>query len=123
MWRVLVESGDELIRHFELDTYGLDTIINEHAKDPLRVERDDIALLAMSGLREQYLVMRLQDSHDAPSDDVGRACSLRAYLYDKYVYRHDEPKQGDGRNGEVRNGDAKQVSEPENRVSPERPAA
>src|ERR1700690_1904862 len=92
---VLVESGDELIRYFELDTYRLDTIINEHADDLLRVERDDIALLAMSGLREQSLVMRLQESHGAPGDDTGRARSLRAYLYDKYVYRNDEPKHAD----------------------------
>ncbi len=125
---VLVESGDELIRHFELDTYRLDTIINEHAEDVLRVERDDIALLAMSGLREQYRVMRLQEAHGAPGDDNGRARSLRAYLYDKYVYRHDEPKHGDVKNGDARNGEIKRVdgkaaSEPEIRVSLERPAA
>ena len=120
---VLVESGDELIRHFELDTYRLDTIINEHADDVLRVERDDIALLAMSGLREQYLMLRMQDSYAVPGDDSSRACSLRAYLYEKYVYRHDEPKHGGGRNGEARNGDTKQVSESEIRVALECPAA
>jgi|SRR5271166_849905 len=120
---VLVESGDELIRHFELDTYRLDSIINEHAEDVLRVERDDIALLAMSGLREQYLVMRMQENHGAPSDETGRACSLRAYLYDKYVYRHDEPKHNNGRNGDTKHVDVKSISEPEIRISLERPAA
>lgn len=120
---VLVESGDELIRHFELDTYRLDTIINEHADDLLRVERDDIALLAMSGLREQYLVLRLHGSHGTPSDDPSRARSLRAYLYDKYVYRHDEAKHGDAKNGEIKHVDMTAAAEPEIRVSLERPAA
>jgi hypothetical protein len=94
---VLVESGDELIRYFELDTYRLDSIINAHAEEFMRVERDDIALLALNGLREQYLLMRLQDSNGAPNDEAGHARSLRAYLYDKYVYRHEETRQGDGK--------------------------
>jgi len=89
---VLVESGDELIRYFELDAYRLDSIINEQAGATTRVDRDDIALLAMSGLREQYLVMRMQDGSAVPHEPVpGR--SLRNYLYDKYVYRHDEQRQ------------------------------
>ncbi len=89
---VLVESGDELIRYFELDTYRLDSIINEQAGPSVRVERDDIALLAMSGLREQYLVMRMQDGTQAPHEPPGPARSLRNYLYDKYVYRSEEAR-------------------------------
>ncbi len=96
---VLVESGDELIRYFELDTYRLDSIINEQADEMLRVERDDIALLAMNGLREQYLMMRLQDCHGAASDEAGHSRSLRAYLYDKYVYRHEETRQAEPKPG------------------------
>jgi hypothetical protein len=42
--RYLVESGDELIRYFELDAYRLDSIINEQAGATTRVDRDDIAL-------------------------------------------------------------------------------
>jgi hypothetical protein len=87
---VLVESGDELIRYFELDSYQLETIINEHADEALRVDRDDIALLAMSGLREQYLVMRMKESNGATHESVSPARSLRNYLYDKYVYRTEE---------------------------------
>jgi hypothetical protein len=91
---VLVESGDELIRYFELDAYRLDSIINEHAGASTRVDRDDIALLAMSGLREQYLVMRMQDGTAMPQEPApGR--SLRNYLYDKYVYRNEEYRQSD----------------------------
>lgn len=87
---VLVESGDELIRYFELDAFRLEAIINDQVEDPQRVERDDIALLAMSGLREEYLVMRLRDGD---ADGAARARSLRGYLYDKYVYRTLEHRQ------------------------------
>jgi hypothetical protein len=89
---VLVESGDELIRYFELDTYRLDSIINEEAQPNVRVDRDDIALLAMSGLREQYLVMRMQDGTPAGHEAAIPGRSLRNYLYDKYVYRHEEAR-------------------------------
>lgn len=86
---VLVESGDELIRYFELDAFRLESIINEHAERGREVERDDIALLAMSGLREEYLVMRL-NSTGGPAEPVP-VRSLRRYLYDKYVYRNLDP--------------------------------
>jgi hypothetical protein len=99
---VLVESGDELIRYFELDAFRLETIINEGVDQGRQVDRDDIALLAMSGLREEYLAMRIKEGHGkeghgkdghgkeangASSDAASRARSLRGYLYDKYVYR------------------------------------
>jgi hypothetical protein len=88
---VLVESGDELIRYFELDAFRLDSIINENVEEGRQVERDDVALLAMSGLREEYLVMRLKDGNGAPVGATSQGRSLRRYLYDKYVYR-----SGDG---------------------------
>ena len=91
---VLVESGDELIRHFELDAYRLEGIINDRARDDARVDRDDIALLAMSGLREQYLVMRL-NRNGSPVDADASKHSLRVYLYDKYIYRNEERKERD----------------------------
>lgn len=103
---VLVESGDELIRYFELDAYRLDNIINEQASTSTRVDRDDIALLAMSGLREQYLVMRMQDGTVVPQEAVSPGRSLRNYLYDKYVYRNEEHRHGESpaRSSEAENG-------------------
>lgn len=89
---VLVESGDELIRYFELDSYRLDSIINEYANDEQRVDRDDIALLAMSGLREQYLLMRMRDGSSSSVEAAIPDRSLRNYLYEKYVYRAPEAK-------------------------------
>jgi hypothetical protein len=84
---VLVESGDELIRYFELDAFRLDSIINENVEEDRQVDRDDVALLAMSGLREEYLVMRLKEGNGAPVGTAPQGRSLRRYLYDKYVYR------------------------------------
>ena len=74
---VLVESGDELIRHFELDAYRLEGIINDRARDDARVDRDDIALLAMSGLREQYLVMRSEPQRLAAGRRRAQAFAAR----------------------------------------------
>ena len=99
---VLVESGDELIRYFELDAFRLESIINEQVDEGRQVDRDDIALLAMSGLREEYLVMRLKEGDSTPVDAALRAHSLRGYLYDKYVYRNSEQRSDGlayGRNG------------------------
>ena len=92
---VLVESGDELIRYFELDAFRLESIINEATGPNTRVDRDDIALLAMSGFREQYLVMRMQDGTIVPQESPGNGRSLRNYLYDKYVYRNEETRQAE----------------------------
>jgi hypothetical protein len=90
---VLVESGDELIRYFELDAFRLETIINEHVEAARQVDRDDIALLAMGGLRDEYLMMRLNDGELVSGDSGLPARSLRHYLYDKYVYRNSEQRQ------------------------------
>src|SRR6202163_3987333 len=46
---VLVESGDELIRYFELDAFRLESIINEHVEEGRTVHRDTIALLPIRG--------------------------------------------------------------------------
>ena len=90
---VLVESGDELIRYFELDAFRLESIINDHVEEGRQVDRDDIALLAMSGLREEYLVMRLKEGDGGDGGDgTAPAHSLRRYLYDKYVYRNSETR-------------------------------
>lgn len=96
---VLVESGDELIRYFELDAFQLESIINENVGEGRQVDRDDIALLAMSGLREEYLVMRLTDGHAATAESAAQSRSLRRYLYDKYVYRNGESQYTAAANG------------------------
>ena len=115
---VLVESGDELIRYFELDAFRLETIINEGVEEGRQVDRDDIALLAMSGLRDEYLVMRLKDGNGTSPDPSNSARSLRGYLYDKYVYRSAEPSPA---NCTHHGGDG--VPEPNVRVLHRQPVA
>jgi hypothetical protein len=83
-----------LIRYFELDAFRLESIINDNVDEGRQVERDDIALLAMSGLREEYLVMRLKDGNGAEADGNSHGRSLRRYLYDKYVYRSADSHNG-----------------------------
>jgi hypothetical protein len=81
---VLAEAGDELIRHFELDAFQLDSIVNDQVDPKDQVARDDIALLAMVSLRHDYLRMRLNE--DGQASAATPADSLRRYLYDKYIY-------------------------------------
>jgi hypothetical protein len=90
---VLVESGDELIRFFELDAFRLESIINDKVEADQQVDRYDIALLAMSGLREEYLVMRLKEGDSRAEGAALPARSMRGYLYDKYVYRNIEARR------------------------------
>jgi hypothetical protein len=102
---VLVESGDELIRYFELDAFRLEAIINDEVEPKSQVDRDDIALLALSGLRDEYLHMRLDNGGGSvPSTESAR--SLRRYLYDKYVYRNleQQPKQSAAPGADLPNG-------------------
>ena len=112
---VLVESGDELIRYFELDAFRLETIINEHVEEARQVDRDDIALLAMSGLRDEYLMMRLNDGEGVSGDSALPARSLRHYLYDKYVYRNAEQRpdcQAESENDSVAPQELRQLRQP-----------
>ena len=87
---VFVESGADLLRFFDLDAARLEAIINEEVDPARRVDRDDIALLALTGAQEPYAALMLSElNRDERSG--GRAGelsdSLRQYLYEKYVYR------------------------------------
>jgi hypothetical protein len=87
---VFVESGAELLRFFELDAARLEAIINEGADPMRRVEREDIALLALTGASEPYAALMLSELN---RDDRNRqrpgeiSDSVRQYLYAKYMYR------------------------------------
>jgi hypothetical protein len=87
---VFVESGAELLRFFDLDAARLEGIINDGVDATRRVERDDIALLALTGGQEPYAALLLSElnKEERSGTAVGElANSLRQYLYDKYVYR------------------------------------
>lgn len=88
---VFVESGAELLRYFDLDAARLETIINGSIGSERRVERDDIALLALTGAQDPYAALKLSelnhvDDHAARNGEL--SSSLRRYLYEKYVYRN-----------------------------------
>lgn len=90
---VFVESGPEIIRHFDLDAARLDGIINEGVDAAQCVAHDDIQLLAMSGAQQAYVKLSLRSlgrrmngetrggNHEDPFDGP-----LKQYLYVKYGY-------------------------------------
>jgi hypothetical protein len=98
---VFVEAGSELLRYFELDASRLNSIVNDSAGDDLRVDYEDVQLLALSGLPPPYLRLKLShlngagNGHDEQaSGEAARtderpdqvAQSLRRYLYEKYLF-------------------------------------
>jgi hypothetical protein len=87
---VFVESGAELLRFFEIDASRLEAIINGGVDIERRVERDDIALLALTGTQEPYAALKLSELDRTERRERTAAElseSLRQYLYAKYVYR------------------------------------
>ncbi len=88
---VLLESGPELMRHFELDASRIASILNDGVAADAQVDTDDIQLIAMSALQRTYLKLR---QHGNASGNGGTAAalpegpeaSLRQYLYDKYLH-------------------------------------
>jgi hypothetical protein len=87
---VFVESGTDLLRFFELDAARLEAIINEGVETAKRVDREDIALLALAGGQEPYAALLLSELNQRDGAGAARGeppGSLRQYLYDKYVYR------------------------------------
>jgi len=87
---VLVEAGVDSLRFFDLDAARLDAIINGDADPEKRVAREDLALLALTGGQESYAVLKLNElvQTDEPLRSKDLTGSLREYLYEKYVYRH-----------------------------------
>lgn len=87
---VFVESGSELLRFFDIDAAKLETIINNDVQADRRVDRDDIALLALTSAQEPYAALKLSELERAerPRQSAAELLeSLRQYLYAKYVYR------------------------------------
>jgi len=93
---VFVESGAELLRFFEVDAARLEAIVNGGVDLERRVDRDDIALLALTSTQEPYAALKLSelDRRERGRSPAALADSLRQYLYAKYVYRPtDEPDE------------------------------
>src|SRR5579871_5784399 len=92
---VFVESGAEMLRFFDIDASKLEAIINHGVDVERRVERDDIALLALTGSQEPYAALKLSElnrSERKRQNPAELSESLRQYLYAKYVYRPASPE-------------------------------
>ncbi len=110
---VFLDHGQELSHHFDLDAARLEAIINEDADEKSRVDREDIQLLAMSGFVRPYARWSIEPRVVRPQaataedptrtkdkkaegangkarhlevDEDGTSVSLRAYLFEKYLY-------------------------------------
>jgi hypothetical protein len=85
---VLMESGGELLRHFELDISRLDSIVNEGLTNhDLRVEREDLRVIALHGMHRPFPGSTLGDPPRAPGTEAMQGSidqTLRQYIYDKY---------------------------------------
>ena len=87
---VFVESGVELLRFFDIDATKLEAIINNGVHTERRVDRDDIALLALTSAQEPYAALKLSelDQTERPRQSAAELLdALRQYLYAKYLYR------------------------------------
>lgn len=86
---LFIEFGNELTSYFELDTEHLNRIINDGiaAESENRVDQEDLNLIAMSGIRENHLYVRLnylnQELHN--HSDGENQNMLKRYLYKKYM--------------------------------------
>ena len=99
---VFVEWGSELLRFFDLDAARLDAIINDGLAGEARVDREDIALLALTGSQEPYAALKLcalERSEHRGQSPAELSESLRRYLYSKYLYGSD-PAAGPGQRRE-----------------------
>jgi len=91
---VFVEWGSELLRFFDIDAARLEAIINDGVVDSeRRVDRDDIALLALTGTQEPYAALKLSQldkrvERGAEQSTRELAEGLRQYLYAKYLYQN-----------------------------------
>lgn len=80
---LLLDHGPELIRHFNLDAPRLTEIINAGSNGATAIEAEDIELLAMRAVPDNYLHARMRALvGDAGERDT--VAQLRNYFYRKY---------------------------------------
>jgi hypothetical protein len=111
---VFLDYGQELAHQFDLDAARLEAIINQDADEKSSVEREDIQLLALNGFGRPYPRWyvdpraavrphgpngvegsRVADRQPGSAngkerhhelDEDGKSVSMRAYLFEKYLY-------------------------------------
>ena len=89
---VFLEAGIDLFHHFDLDTARLEEIINDGVGKDQEVESDDLQLIAMAGIQQNYGKLRLSKvppglttEQRALHAEDPLSGQLRGYLYSKYA--------------------------------------
>jgi len=81
-----IECGSELTKFFDLDSDRLERIINGDLEDSnSRVDSEDIELIAMSGVKENYVYLTLKELASKQSTLIGPDALLRQHLHEKYL--------------------------------------
>lgn len=119
---VFMDTGIEILQHFDLDEESLDRIINDGVDDDAhRVERNDLQLMAMIGLQPGYAKLSLRDLRQTlasaqPSEngedtlDDTLSASFRHHLYAKYVRGNNGTASDDAQSADARTPDLSTTS-------------
>jgi hypothetical protein len=102
---VFMDTGIELIRHFDLDGVKLNDIVNAGVGKGLEIEEEDLHLIAMTGFQQSYAKLALnklrkpdQERRAMDVDDPLNS-RLRNYLVSKYVTPYREAAAAANGNG------------------------
>ncbi len=83
----------ELVSHFNLNARRLGQVLNADSHgDGIKIDSDDLELLAMTAFPTRYLAMRLQEMLGHPVAPDAAQQTLRKYLEDKYQSSGDHPQ-------------------------------
>ncbi len=83
--------GAELVSHFSLNARRLDLLLNSESRPGgIKVETDDLELIAMSAFPARYFALRLQELVGHPVDPGAVSDELRKYLEEKYLSPRDQ---------------------------------
>tara|TARA_R110001592_G_scaffold7676_1_gene42540 strand:- start:1414 stop:1926 length:513 start_codon:yes stop_codon:yes gene_type:complete len=87
----LLDTGEDLIRFFDLDAEQLNQIINSDLKEDGRaVDPEDLKLFALSSINERYARMKLNFEFHQNIQDVS---DFKAYFMQKY-FSHEASDEG-----------------------------
>lgn len=86
----ILDSGGEMLRYFEFDSHQIDKIVNSEAESDRRIAMEDIDLVSIAMLNQQYLKNQLIEMGEIDSPEKNPVLVLREYLYRKYCSSVDE---------------------------------
>lgn len=88
MLAALLESGEDLLGHFEFDAQQLYRLINGSIADgQRRVDNEDIDMLAIASINPDYLAAQVSEKLKRNIESGVAFEALREYLFGKYQVR------------------------------------